>query len=66
MPLSTSDTVLTDTPAAWATSLMVIFFAIAITAGWLPLAVDKTFYQDTLFINVIIAGICDFYRTKIR
>jgi hypothetical protein len=25
LPLSTSDTVLTDTPAAWATSLMVIF-----------------------------------------
>jgi hypothetical protein len=55
LPLSTSETVLTETPAASATSLMVIFFAIAITCWLTPLPVDKTFYHCAIFINLIIA-----------
>jgi hypothetical protein len=47
LPLSTSETVLTETPAACATSLMVIFFAIAITAG------DSLWLSIKRFINVL-------------
>ncbi|CCJ84376.1 hypothetical protein BN133_753 [Cronobacter dublinensis 582] len=65
LPLSTSDTVATDTPAACATSLIVILFACVIDYAFAPQLPAKTFYLNRYYSRQAWVMFCDSTRIKL-